>query len=183
MYKNIGKKIMGLAQALGWCALVAGGLGFLIALCVEEVGIGFLILIGAFVAYVSTWGLCALGQMVDDVNVIKSNMTGTEIAEEIKKEATSDNKYALCNITEADLEKCIKNLNLAEEVKGLFVNYQYYHWGIENIEFDDGFSIKTCGSFFDKGIKKIFFVIAKSDDSDLYKDATIVCFEESQMNL
>lgn len=74
MYQKIGQKIMGLAKnsamvVIGFCVILA------IYILIKAEGVRFqLILILAavgYAAYVSTWALYGLGQLIDDVHAIR----------------------------------------------------------------------------------------------------------------
>lgn len=75
MYSNVGKKIMILAQVLGWIFLIGGiifGITYLSdhtssndVLCV----IGF---VGGPLLFISSWFLYGFGQLVDDVSIIRN---------------------------------------------------------------------------------------------------------------
>ena len=74
MYKNIGKKIMVLAQVCGWVCLIGGALAGLYYLLNSRSGddyIGWICLAVAVIGLVSSWPLFGFGQMVDDVNAMR----------------------------------------------------------------------------------------------------------------
>lgn len=77
MYENIGEKIKGLAQVLGWLWLIAGVIWAIIYWVDEEALLGFIPLIGGAVMFVSSWILYGFGQIVEDVHAIKNKPTQT----------------------------------------------------------------------------------------------------------
>ena len=76
MFSNIGKKLMGLAIVLFWLDIVGcffGGLIYVKDMPKEEapfVWIG-IVLVGVLVAYISSWFLYGLGQLIDDTHAIR----------------------------------------------------------------------------------------------------------------
>lgn len=88
MYKNVGKKIMVLAQVLGWLLLIAGIIVGLVYLSNSYSGddmIGVIALATGVVSFISSWFLYGFGQLVNDVNVIK-NKSKNEKQEQPKDE-------------------------------------------------------------------------------------------------
>ncbi len=75
MYSNVGKKIMILAQVLGWVLLGAGIILFLVVLSHGRSGKfltgGIGLAVGIF-GFISSWFLYGFGQLVDDVNAIRN---------------------------------------------------------------------------------------------------------------
>lgn len=75
MYKNVGKKIMVLAQVCGWLLLVAGAIAWLYFLCngySRDDSIGWIYLLAGVVGFVFSWPLYGFGQMVDDVHTMRN---------------------------------------------------------------------------------------------------------------
>lgn len=88
MYKNVGKKIMVLAQVLGWLLLIAGIIVGLVYLSNSYSGDdmkGVIALATGVVSFISSWFLYGFGQLVNDVNVIK-NKSENEKQEQPKDE-------------------------------------------------------------------------------------------------
>lgn len=76
MYKNVGKKIMVLAQVCGWTCLIAGVIAWLYFLCNDysrDNYIGWICLAAAVIGLVSSWPLYGFGQIVDDVNAMRKS--------------------------------------------------------------------------------------------------------------
>ena len=68
MYNNVGKKIMVLAQILGWVGLIAGIITWIVLLSnYEKVG-GWLSLLGGILSFVFSWFMYGFGQLVQDVH-------------------------------------------------------------------------------------------------------------------
>lgn len=178
-YDNVGKKIMSLAKILGVIFLLSGIFAFIALLAYDFIAIAFGSLVGGVLLFISSWFLYGFGQMVDDINAMRNS--GQFDWSKESNQPKSKNQYALCNITEEDLAKCIVDSGLAEHVKELTVDAKYYQWGDDHIEIDENYSIKTCGSFCDREIKKVFYVIAESDTADLYRDALVLCYNESEV--
>ena len=180
MYNDVGNKSMSLAKILGFIFLFSGIIAFIALLASDfSVGIAFSSLAGGALMFISSWFLYGFGQMVDDINAMRNSAQYNKRKESNKSK--SKNKHALCNITEEHIAKCIMDLELAESVNELTVDAKYYQWGNDNIEFAENYSIKTCGSFSDEGAKKVFYVVAESDTSDLYNDAIVLCYDESEL--
>jgi len=88
MYKNVGKKIMVLAQVLAWVLLIAGIIVGLVYLTNSYSGddlIGKVALAAGVASFVSSWFMYGFGQLVNDVNVIK-NKSENEKQEQPKDE-------------------------------------------------------------------------------------------------
>ena len=76
MYKNVGKKIMVLAQVCGWTCLIAGSIAWLYFLGNDRSRdnyIGWICLAVAVVGLISSWPLYGFGQLVDDVNAMRKS--------------------------------------------------------------------------------------------------------------
>lgn len=76
MYKNVGKKIMVLAQACGWICLIGGGIAAISFFGEDEPVAGWISLAVAAIGFISSWPLYGFGQMVDDVNAIRGQASG-----------------------------------------------------------------------------------------------------------
>lgn len=81
MYEKIGQKIMGLAKSsaklvIGFCVF----LGIYCLFKAEGFRIQAILLcaIIGYVAYVSTWALYGLGQLIDDVSTIRHNIENSD---------------------------------------------------------------------------------------------------------
>lgn len=75
MYQNIGKKIMMLAQIIGWLFLVAGVIVFIASFPDKYDGpevYGWIALGVGVLSFISSWFLYGFGQLVDDVSVIRN---------------------------------------------------------------------------------------------------------------
>lgn len=87
MYSNVGKKIMILAQVLGWVLLGAGIILFLVVLFQGRSGNfltgGIGLAVGIF-GFISSWFLYGFGQLVDDVRTIRNT------PKEAQKDTISD---------------------------------------------------------------------------------------------
>lgn len=87
MYKNVGKKIMVLAQVLGWILLIAGIISALISLTdstSRNDWIGGIGLAGGIFCFISSWFLYGFGQLIDDVRIIRN------ASKETQKDTVSD---------------------------------------------------------------------------------------------
>ena len=72
MYNNVGKKIMELAQIIGWLCFVAGIIAGIILLATGK-QIGWAVLGGGVVELVSSFFLYGFGQLVNDIHEMKGN--------------------------------------------------------------------------------------------------------------
>ncbi len=75
MYSNVGKKIMVIAQVIGWLSLTAGFILWVVFLSDGYSGTsltGWLSLLGGVIVFLSSWFLYGFGQLVDDVRAIRS---------------------------------------------------------------------------------------------------------------
>ena len=87
MYNNIGRKIMVLAQVLGWILLIAGIILALICLTDSSSGndlVGGIGLAVGIFGFISSWFLYGFGQLVDDVRTIRNT------PKEAQKDTISD---------------------------------------------------------------------------------------------
>ena len=76
MYQNVGKKIMIMAQVLGWLELIAGVIVFIQSIPALYSGpeiYGWLSLVGGVVGFVFSWLMYGFGQLVDDVHAARAN--------------------------------------------------------------------------------------------------------------
>ncbi len=73
MYNNVGKKIMVLAQILGWVGLIAGIITWIVLLINDEKLGGWLSLVGGVLSFVFSWFMYGFGQLVQDVHEGKMN--------------------------------------------------------------------------------------------------------------
>ncbi len=73
MYNNVGKKIMVLAQVLGWVGLIAGIITWIVLLSNYEKLGGWLSLIGGVLSFVFSWFMYGFGQLVQDIHEGKMN--------------------------------------------------------------------------------------------------------------
>lgn len=74
MYKNVGKKIMVLAQVFGWVCLIAGAIVFIQSIPAYYNGpepYGWISLAAGVVGFLCSWPLFGFGQIVDDVNAMR----------------------------------------------------------------------------------------------------------------
>lgn len=81
MYKDVGKKIMRLAQVLGWVELIAGIVVFFQSFPVRYNGpevYGWICLAAGVVGFIASWALYAFGQLVHDVHEMKNQSVKTE---------------------------------------------------------------------------------------------------------
>ena len=83
MYSNLGKKIMVIGKILGWVLLIAGAIVWLVLLGNDNGYVaseadniyGWLCLIAGIFGLISSWFICAFGQLVDDVHVMHEKAT------------------------------------------------------------------------------------------------------------
>jgi 4-hydroxybenzoate polyprenyltransferase len=83
MYSNLGKKIMVIGKILGWMLLIAGTIVWLVLLGNDTDNArskidniyGWLCLIAGILGFLSSWFVCAFGQLVDDVHVMREKAT------------------------------------------------------------------------------------------------------------
>ena len=73
MYKNVGKKIMVLAQVFGWLTLVGGIITGIVLMADIDAGIGAVVAGGSVVLFLASWFPYGFGQLVDDVHELKNN--------------------------------------------------------------------------------------------------------------
>lgn len=83
MYKNVGTKIMALAQICGWLCLFAGVIAWINFLGNGDSGIGWISLLIGVVGLLFSWPLYGFGQMVDDIKAMRN---GTEKPAEASSE-------------------------------------------------------------------------------------------------
>lgn len=77
MYKNVGKKIMVLAQVLAWVLLIAGiivGIVYLSDSTSQNNLVGWIGIVAGVVFFMSSWFMYGFGQLVDDANKIKNKL-------------------------------------------------------------------------------------------------------------
>lgn len=75
MYRNVGKKIMGLAQFLGWVCLIAGviaGIFFISNSYSRDDYFGYIAFAAGIAMFISSWFLYGFGQLVNDVRAIRN---------------------------------------------------------------------------------------------------------------
>ena len=82
MYNNLGKKIMVIGKVLGWVLLIVGFIMW-INKCVSNSYrgddlIGWISLIVGIFGLISSWYICAFGQLVDDVHVMREKAAGAK---------------------------------------------------------------------------------------------------------
>ena len=79
MYNNLGKKIVVIGKVLGWLLLVAGIIMWFMKCIVSgyrgDALIGWISLVAGIFGLVSSWFICAFGQLVDDVHVMREKAT------------------------------------------------------------------------------------------------------------
>ena len=79
MYKNLGKKIQVIGKVLGWLLLVAGIIMWVMKCIVSgyrgDALIGWISLVAGVVGLISSWFICAFGQLVDDVHTLREKET------------------------------------------------------------------------------------------------------------
>ena len=88
MYKNIGKKIRGLAAVIGWIGMIlcvlGGVIGCIACIAVDEdvilVGIGCLLggFISAFFWWISTWLMYGFGELIVKTSEVADNTRSEE---------------------------------------------------------------------------------------------------------
>lgn len=71
MNRNIGKNIKALAKVIGWIYLIASVIIFFVLLADENSLMGFIVLTSGVSLYFASWPLYGIGQIVDDVRVIR----------------------------------------------------------------------------------------------------------------
>ena len=85
MYKNIGKKIRGLAAVIGWigmilCAL-AGVVCFIIMATQDEIGLGIIALLGCLISaafwWIGTWVMYGFGELIVKTSEVADNTRNT----------------------------------------------------------------------------------------------------------
>ena len=81
MYNNLGKKIQMIGKVLGWLLLIAGVIMWVMKCIVSgyrgDALIGWISLAGGVVGLISSWFVCAFGQLVDDIHVMREKATET----------------------------------------------------------------------------------------------------------
>lgn len=85
MYNDIGKKIQGIGQILGWLSLIVGIITWLILITngydtlygyrftTEDDIIGWFTLVTGVLGYISSWFTYGLGQLIDDIHALRNH--------------------------------------------------------------------------------------------------------------
>lgn len=83
MYNNIGKKIKGFAKVIAIIlAIIYAIIGIALIVSNKEgayIGGLLIILIGPFIAWISSWFLYGYGELIDNTSAIRENTDYTEI--------------------------------------------------------------------------------------------------------
>jgi len=79
MYNNLGKKIQVMGKVLGWLLLAVGIIMWFMKCIVSgysgDALIGWISLVAGVFGLISSWFICAFGQLVDDVHNIHEKET------------------------------------------------------------------------------------------------------------
>ena len=96
MYRDIGEKIKGLAIVIFFIEAIASVIGgFILWMDNEEWWCILIIIIGPFLAWVSSWLLYGFGEIIDKLCDIERNTRGGKSTIEIKRKADRIEKEAL----------------------------------------------------------------------------------------
>ena len=80
MYSNLGKKIMVIGKVMGWLLLIAGIIMWFMKCLVSgypgDAIIGWISLVTGVVGLISSWFICAFGQLVDDTHAMREKIAG-----------------------------------------------------------------------------------------------------------
>lgn len=95
MFKNIGRKIRGIALAVFWLYVIAGGLIALLSLTEDDVGIGLLVLLlCVMVGWLSSAFLYAFGELVQNSTEIREMLYF--LPSQLTKQNKADKRRASC---------------------------------------------------------------------------------------
>ena len=79
MYSNLGKKIMTIGKVMGCLLLIAGIIMWFTKCFVSgypDDAIGWISLVAGVLGFISSWFICAFGQLVDDTHAMREKIAG-----------------------------------------------------------------------------------------------------------